>query len=90
MEKLVLEPVIQGGFLGMCAVLLVMLFWMVKRLLGLLETHAGIIAANTKAMSEQSKAAAEHTRLVGELLCLTRSMHDKLLARPCIARGDRL
>ena len=40
------------------------------------------VAANTLAINDL-------TKMTGDLLKLNRSVHDKLLSRPCIADGER-
>ena len=81
-------PVIQYGFAGLCLVLLAIVMWLVRRLLALLEAHGdvmlkvgGVIEANTKAIAGVSKENRDS-------LMLLRSLNDKLLARPCIARHE--
>ena len=80
--ELFLQPVVQYGFLGFSAVLLGVVIWLIRRLLGVLEATNRIIAANTEAIKDV-------TALTSELLTLNRQVHDKLLARPCIANGER-
>lgn len=78
MEKLVTEPIIQYGFLGLSAVLLVIIIWLIKQLLRVIDANNRIIAANTKAIAESGE-------LVRDLLKVTRATHDLLISRPCIA-----
>jgi len=81
-NELLLQPVIQYGFLGFSVVLLGVVIWLIKRLLAVLEATNRIIAANTEAINDL-------TALTTDLLALNRSVHDKLLSRPCIADGER-
>lgn len=81
-DDMFLQPVIQYGFLGFAVVLLGVIVWLIRRLLEVLEATNRIIAANTEAINDL-------TQLTGDLLILNRSMHDKLLSRPCIANGER-
>ena len=81
-SELLLQPVIQYGFLGFSVVLLGVVIWLIKRLLAVLEATNRIIAANTEAINDL-------TALTTDLLALNRSVHDKLLARPCIADRER-
>lgn len=78
---LILAPLAQHGFLGLSAVLLTLLVWLVRRLLGLLETTGAIIHENTQAIRSLDLRNTELVRLSGE-------MRDHLLARPCIAGRD--
>ena len=75
-----LSPIVQYGFAGFSAVLLVILVWLIKKLLDLLEKTNQIISDNTQAI----RNVDERT---GEELKLLRAVHDKLLSRPCLAEG---
>lgn len=75
------EMIVQYGFAGFCAVLIAIIFWLVKRLLGILDATNRVIAGNSEAVSDQSA-------LTRDLLKLNRSLHDKIISRPCIARGE--
>jgi cell division protein FtsB len=76
------SPVLQSGFLGFSVVLLGVVIWLIKRLLSLLDVNNRIIAANTQAINDL-------TKMTNDLLSLNRSVHDKLLSRPCIAERER-
>lgn len=80
--KLILEPLVQYGFLGFSAVLLGMVIWLTHKLVGLVEQNNKIVAANTDAIRDL-------TILTTDLLKLNRSLHDKLISRPCIARHEQ-
>ena len=81
-SDLLLQPVIQYGFLGFSVVLLGVVIWLIKRLLAVLEATDRIIAANTEAINDL-------IALTTDLMALNRSVHDKLLSRPCIAERER-
>ena len=81
MNELVTEPIIQYGFLGFSAVLLGVVIWLIRRLLTVLEATGNIIAANTEAISDL-------TSMTRDLLQINRSLHDKIISRPCIAREE--
>ena len=81
MDNVILEPIVQYGFLGFSAVLLGVVVWLIRKLMDVLDANGKIIAANTKAMSE-------NTSMVSDLLALNRSLHDKLISRPCIAKKE--
>jgi len=80
-DNLVVQPIIQYGFLGFSAVLLALVIWLIQKLLQALEASSAIIAANTEAIRSL-------TAETSDLLKLNRSVHDKLLARPCIAQKE--
>jgi hypothetical protein len=78
----VMSPVIQYGFLGFSIVLLGLVIWLIRRLLAVLDATNRIIAGNTKAIGDLSK-------MTGDLLAINRSLHDKIISRPCIAAKER-
>ena len=81
MNDLVTQPIVQYGFLGFSAVLLGVVLWLINKLLGVLEANSRIIAGNTEAIKDL-------TSMTADLLKLNRSLHDKLISRPCIAREE--
>ena len=74
MGDLVTEPLVQAGFLGLSAVLLAILVWLVQKLVCALRESSRVIQGNTEVLRE--------------LLKLNRCVHDKLLSRPCIATRE--
>jgi len=76
-----IQPVVQYGFLGFSVVLLGVVIWLISKLLDVLEANNQIIAANTEAIRDL-------TRTTSDLLNLNRSLHDKIISRPCIAREE--
>ena len=76
-----LQPVIQTGFLGFSAVLLGIIVWLIRRLLVVLEKNSEVICANTAAINTLSNMTAV-------LLVLNRTLHDKVISRPCIAQEE--
>ena len=81
MDSIITQPIVQYGFLGFSAVLLAIVVWLIKRLLKVLEGNTRIIAASTEASKEQM-------RMIADLLKLSRSLHDKIISRPCIAARE--
>ncbi len=77
-SEILLNPVIQYGFAGFCLLLLGIIVWLMRQLLAVLKQTNQIIAANTDVIERVDSRT-------GELLTLNRSLHDKLIARPCIA-----
>lgn len=97
--KWLAEPIVQYGFVGMSAVLLCVVVWLIWKVLGLFKDNQTVIAANTKAITELmaemqangEKMKAQHDALFEnqrDLLKLERSLHDKIIARPCIATKE--
>lgn len=78
---IILSPVINYGFLGFSVVLLAVVIWLIKRLLSVME-------ANTAVIAENAAATKMLTATVSELMILNRSLHDKIISRPCIAREE--
>ena len=79
--EMILEPMVRFGFVGFSAVLLGIVVWLIKRLLAVMEANNNIIAENTAAMKTL-------TATVSDLMLLNRSLHDKIISRPCIAREE--
>ena len=81
-NALFLEPLTQAGFVGFSAVLLGVVIWLIRRLMAVMSTMNTIVADNTAAMKML-------TATVTDLMVLTRSLHDKVISRPCIARQGK-
>ncbi|NIA06915.1 MAG: hypothetical protein GWP14_04620 [Actinobacteria bacterium] len=81
MSEWVMRPIIEYGFLGFSAVLLGVVIWLIQKLLGVLEANNQIIAANTDAIKDLTSTSCD-------LLKLNRSLHDKIISRPCIAKQE--
>ena len=75
-------PWMQLGFAGLSVVLLAIIVWLIRRLLGILDHNNQIIAANTHAIIELRKTTSEELKLV-------RDLREKMLQRPCLVeRGS--
>ena len=72
---------IKYGFLGFSAVLLGLVIWLIKKLLLVLERNSEVIARNTEAVRDLTSQTCD-------LLKLNRSLHDKVISRPCIASKE--
>ena len=81
MSDWMVQPVVQYGFLGFSVVLLGVVIWLIRKLLDVLAANNKIIAANTAAIRDLMSTTAD-------LLKLNRSLHDKIISRPCIAREE--
>jgi len=81
MDNWMLQPIVQYGFLGFSGVLLGVVIWLITKLLGALEASNRVVIANTAAIQQLIE-------MTGDLLVLNRSLHDKLISRPCIAREE--
>jgi hypothetical protein len=77
-----MQPIMQAGFLGLSAVLLVIIVWLITRLMKLLEDTGKIISENTHVIAGLNDRYAELTDLCGDI-------RDKLLSRPCIAEREK-
>ena len=82
MSDWMIQPVVQYGFLGFSAVLLGVVIWLIRRLLGVLEAYSRVISANTEAIRDLMS-------MTGDLMKINRSLHDKIISRPCIAAKER-
>ncbi len=81
MEDWMIQPVVQYGFLGFSVVLLGVVIWLIRKLLDVLEANSRIIAGNTEAIRDLMA-------MTSDLMKLSRSVHDKIISRPCIAREE--
>lgn len=76
--KFILHPVMQFGFAGFCGVLIGVIVWMIKRLLGVLEKNSEVISANTNAIQRVHDTMTD-------TLDVTIEVKDILNKKPCIA-----
>ena len=81
MNEWVVQVIVQYGFVGFSAVLLWVVIWLIKKLLVVLERNSEVIARNTDAIRDLTSQTCD-------LLKLNRSLHDKIISRPCIAREE--
>jgi len=81
MGDLFIEPLVQYGFVGMSALLLGIVVWLIRRLLSVLDQTNKVISANTEAIHEI-------TTMTRDLLRLNRDLHNKVISRPCIAKRE--
>lgn len=77
MEEYILKETVQYGFAGLAAAQFVVLIWLVRRLLTVLEQTAAIIASNTYAL----RTLAEKQK---ELSISSGKLGERILARPCL------
>ncbi len=80
MELNILEPVVQYGFLGFSVVLLAVVIWLIQRLTSLLEASNRVISDNTQAI----RLLAQRSE---DLLEVSRSLHERVITRPCLIQG---
>jgi len=72
-----LEPIVQYGFAGMCAILLGVLIWMIHRVLDAFSRNGDIISANTHAINQLNGNMSEQRVEIGGL-------KEELYRRPCL------
>ena len=82
MNDIITQPIVQYGFVGFAAALLGIVVWLIQKLLAVLEANNRIIAANTEAIRDL-------TGMTADLMKLSRSLHDKIISRPCIAAKEQ-
>ena len=82
MSEWIMTPLTQYGFVGFSAVLLGLVIWLIKKLLLVLERNSEVIARNTEAIRDLTSQTCD-------LLKLNRSLHDKIISRPCIASQEK-
>ena len=76
----IMAPVVQYGFAGLSMVLLAILVWLINQLLVLIKS-------NNEALNAVHASTQQMISLASDGVRLQREIHDKLLARPCIARS---
>ena len=81
MSDWMIAPIVQYGFLGFSAVLLGLVIWLIKKLLIVLERNSEVITRNTEVIRDLTSQTCD-------LLKLNRSLHDKIISRPCIAEKE--
>lgn len=74
-----LTPIIQYGFAGLSAVLLVFIGWLVNKLLSAMKDSTAALTANTEVIRS-------FTGMVERQIDITNDIRDLLLSRPCIAQ----
>ena len=77
MTGMLATPGVQYGFAGFAFLLLVILAWVVKRLLNVLERATTVIAGNTAAIQTLASLTNENKRMLA-------SLKSELSHRPCL------
>jgi hypothetical protein len=88
MDMFPIEWVADYGFAGFSLILLGVIVWLVKKILGVIEHNNTVIASNTKAMQmllhEISNLRTEFSKHEETLS----QLRDKVISRPCIATRE--
>jgi len=71
-------PYIQAGFAGLCFVLVGVIVWLTKQVLGVLRETNQVIEKNTTTIEKMHTSTARVESAIGKL-------RDELLRRPCVA-----
>jgi hypothetical protein len=75
----IMAPIIQWGFAGLSGILLGILVWLIRELLGVLKETNMVIATNTHTIQEVERSSMMVKDVVD-------AMKDEMNKRPCIAR----
>jgi len=93
MNQLLMEPVVQYGLAGVVAAQFALLFWLLKKLIKLLEDNQTLVAAqikkNHELIADQTEATTNLNATIAELPKAVYLLKDKLISRPCIAKGEQ-
>jgi hypothetical protein len=81
-QQIFANPVIQYGFAGLSLILLGFVVWLVKKIVRITEDC-------TRVMTNLLEKQSAQLTLLQDMIRLCRDIHDKLLARPCIAKRER-
>lgn len=71
------NPIVQAGFAGFCAAMLVFIAWLVKQLIGLQHESNQVIGGNTEALNKVVEREDSQITTMIEI-------KDLLLSRPCL------
>ena len=82
MNAPIFAPYIQLGFAGFAFLLVFVIVWLIRRLLGILDKTNGIIAGNTEAINRVHDASAD-------LKVLMADIRDQLFQRPCLMQDGQ-
>lgn len=80
-QQILLSPIIQYGFAGFCVVLMGIIIWLIRNLLGVLKETTNVIATNSEAIRDVAKICTQ-------ICSIDVKNNELLLQRPCIARFD--
>lgn len=75
-ELTAMSPIIQFGFAGFSMLLLGLIFWLVRKVLEVLQETNTVIQANTSAIQRLVEGSEDE-------LSLMRKIYDRLISRPC-------
>jgi cell division protein FtsB len=78
-----LSPILQYGFAGFSLVLVGVIVWLIRQLLGVLR-------ANNRALSQLTSALVKVTEDTGETRTEVRQLREELLKRSCLLTSERL
>lgn len=99
MEDIILQPITQYAFAGFCAVLLVIIVWLIKQLLNVIERNNQIIAELSKAITQmqatvvslndefKQTAVAQSMQHTAQMNA-TYKLRDAMMKLRCIADVD--
>ena len=77
MDSPLFAPYIQFGFAGFAFLLVLVIVWLIRRLLTILEQTGEIIAGNTTAINRVHESIEDQKTLM-------RDIRDELFKRPCL------
>lgn len=83
-----LSPLIQMGFAGFSAVLLAIIVWLMRNIFKANERNQNLLVQTQEVIQANTDAIRELAELSRDTLKLSRSVHDQLLMRPCIAHRE--
>lgn len=78
----ILSPIMQMGFAGFSAVLLVVVVWAMKALITIQKETTEVIAQNTLMIQEMRKETKEQTEII-------RTLREDFMRRPCMVETGK-
>lgn len=80
-EEVIIEPVVKYGFVGMACVQLGVIIWMIR--MGIM-----LLTETNKTIERNTMATEANTQLAEKQKDATWALHNKIISRPCIAKGE--
>jgi hypothetical protein len=82
--SILLNPIIQYGFAGFCAILLGMEVWHVKTLIRVITEHNQLVISSNAVIAKNTETIAQVLQSVADMALEARRVFEVMLSRPCL------
>ncbi len=82
--SILMNPIIQYGFAGFCAVLLAMEVWHVKTLIRVIGEHNALVLSSNAIIAKNTETIANVLSSVANMALEARKVFEAMLCRPCL------